>query len=318
MSNNIEENEEKIIRNRRISRLSKFLTLLLRHRPELLDMRLDESGWSDISINEIAERLSKAENDKFNWVIVKDIEDVVNTDPKGRYEISKTEPRVLRASYGHSIQTINLLSTPSSPEELPSIAFYGCSQSEIGSILRLGINTSERQNIHLSVRKNDALAIARKKFSYGPRIVSIDLSGVANSGIPCKSITPHVIIVESIPSQFISEIPVPERYSQGPRRGPYRKPNFQSSGHPSTFQSRGGSRDTRGSRGDSKPRTFPKSKSQPPPSSQGRQKNPRKPQKSEKSDDFDDKIEFVFKKKNKDNPLNDVEITDDDFNFEMD
>jgi putative RNA 2'-phosphotransferase len=307
LSQNFEEKEEKPQRNRLISRLSKYLTLLFRHKPELLKMTLDEGGWSDISINEIAKRLSTDENDKFNWVKVKDIEDVVNTDPKGRYEISEEEPKVMRATYGHSIPSINLLSNPSEPEDLPIIAFYGCSQSDIASILRLGINTSDRQYIHLSVRKNDALAIARKKYTGGPRIVSINLEGAAKSGILCKAITQHVIIVESMPSQFIKEIPVPERYSQRSYRKPYGKSNFRSSGHPSTFQSRG----------DSRNRSYSNDRPQRTSSKQVGQRTPRKPQKSESSNDFDDKIEFVFKKKNKDKSMDDVEITDDDFDFEM-
>lgn len=271
-------------------------------------MKLDEGGWSDISISELAEMLSTNENDKFNWVTVKDIEEVVNTDPKGRYEISEEEPKLMRATYGHSIQTIDLLKTPSDPEELPTIAFFGCSQSDISSILQSGINTSERQYIHLSVRKNDALAIARKKYSRGPRIVSINLEALAKSGIPCKSITSYVIIIESVPSQFISEIPVPEIYSQKSYRKPYGKSNFRSSGHPSTFQSRGNSRNN----------NYQQNESNHPSSRQNRLTDTKNPPKKDSSNDFDNEIEFVFTKKNKNNPMDESEITDDDFDFEMD
>ena len=213
----------------------------------------------------------------------------------------------MRATYGHSIPTINLLKTPSDPEDLPTIAFYGCSQSELSSVLQSGINTSDRQYIHLSVRKNDALAIARKKYSRSPRIVSINLEALAKSGVPCKSITPHVIIVESVPSEFISEIPVPERYTQKPYRKPYRKSNFRSSGHPSTFQSRGNTRNNDYQR--NRPNRPFRRSNKPTETKDSQQKDT--------ENEFDNEIEFVFTKKNKDNPMDESEITDDDFDFEM-
>ncbi|OLS24168.1 MAG: putative RNA 2'-phosphotransferase [Candidatus Heimdallarchaeota archaeon LC_3] len=299
MPENFEEADNNQPRNRHISHLSKFLSLILRHRPELIGATLNEQGWTDLSLAEIVNSMTQNENKNFSWVKISDIEEVVNTDPKGRYEISENDPRVLRATYGHSVEVEGLLDNPSGPEDLPQVAYFGCSNSEMEGILKLGIETSERQYIHLSVRKNDALAIARKKFRNQPRIVSINLEGVVETGIRCKAITPLVIIIEEIPSQFISEISVPERYRHGPRRNYQSRHQYRSSGLPSTFNPRNQS--------DNRKPIREKSKSVPIQAT--------KPKK-ESFDDFDNDVEFVFKKKKEISYDND-EITDKDFDFEM-
>ena len=299
MSDNFEENEDNQPRNRQISRLSKYLSLILRHRPELIGVTLNEHGWTDLSLEEIVKKMNEDESKNFSWVKITDIEEVVNTDPKGRYEISENEPYLLRATYGHSVEVAGLLDDPSEVEDLPQVAFFGCSNSEIENIIKSGITSSERQYIHLSARKNDALAIARNKFRNQPRIVSINLEGVAKSGVRCKAITPLVIIVENIPAEFISEIPVPQRYSNRPRSGYRPRPQYRSSGHPSTFTARNPMDNKKPHRKKTQSKTNQSTKT-----------------KKDSLDEFDDEIEFVFKKK-KNNSYDNNEITDEDFDFEM-
>ena len=98
---------EKTINPRLRSRLSKFLTLVLRHKPELIGIKLDSSsGWTDINIDEIAQRI--AEKEGYSWVTSENIHELVDLDAKGRYQIQNN---FIRATYGHSVD-INLLDEP--------------------------------------------------------------------------------------------------------------------------------------------------------------------------------------------------------------
>jgi putative RNA 2'-phosphotransferase len=219
----------------RISRLSKYLALILRHKPEIVDTSLDESGWAKISLEEIAQRIARL--DQFTWVTLHDIEEVVRIDPKGRYEITLELPRRIRATYGHSIATKGLLDSPDEAGDLPQIAYYGCSSTDLPTLLRMGITGSDRAFIHLSVNKNDALAIARKKVGRNdrssiPRIISINVEAACRLNVKFKLLTPLVIISENIPPEFISEIPIPNFFTNN-RRGrgqslPPRESRYQS------------------------------------------------------------------------------------------
>ena len=192
-----------------IARLSKFLTLILRHRPEIVDAILNEDGWTNISIEEIAAKIAKQEG--FSWVTVEDIIDVVESDPKDRYQISNDANRRIRATYGHSALLSGILENPDKPANLPSIAFYGCSNNQLGSILRLGLTPTNRGLVHLSVEKNDALAIARKRNPRFARIAQINVNAAAQSGIKFKLVTPRVVVCEEVPPQFLTGIPVPRK-----------------------------------------------------------------------------------------------------------
>ncbi|HKZ39379.1 MAG TPA: RNA 2'-phosphotransferase [Candidatus Hodarchaeales archaeon] len=220
-----ENAEEGVYKRGNLGRLSKYLTLILRHRPEAVGVTLDNQGWTDLSVEEFAEQVRTSSSDqRFSWVTVDDIEEVVLTDPKNRYEISSKEPRRIRATYGHSVKLTGFLDTSELPENVPSPVFYGCTNTELESLLKMGISTTNRQIVHLSIQKNDALAIARKKIDYSnpvreiPRIIAVDSRTAARSGIRFKVITPHVIVSDEIPPEFLSEVPVPHFVTNPDRR----------------------------------------------------------------------------------------------------
>ncbi|MFW9929179.1 MAG: RNA 2'-phosphotransferase [Candidatus Thorarchaeota archaeon] len=301
-----------------LSRLSKYLSLILRHKPEVVEASINDNGWLNLSVEQLAQKISADSEKSFSWVTSKDIEEVVKTDPKGRYEIA-TDNKSIRATYGHSIKAEGLLDSISPIEELPEILYFGCSNSEINNLLRLGINNSDRKYIHLSSRKNDALAIARKKFRRDARVVSINLIDLAQSGVKCKKITELVFIVESVPPQFVKEIPVPERYQfRSHSRSNYNNHrNYRrTSGHPSTFQ-------PRNEQGNSeRRREYNRSYKKKKPMVNKKQLE-KDTNDSDLFDDFDDEIEFVTgkptkkSKKGKMSSFDDVEITDEDFDFEL-
>jgi len=64
------------------TKLSKFLSLVLRHKPEVIGIQLEEHGWTDVStlLNKMNQAGRKIDLETLNAI--------VRADNKGRYYIS--------------------------------------------------------------------------------------------------------------------------------------------------------------------------------------------------------------------------------------
>ena len=84
--------------NKRKEELSRFISLILRHKPEVIDINLDIHGYANVK------QLIKGINENSNHTIDYEIlEDIVNTDNKGRYSFNEDKTKI-RAIQGHSIK----------------------------------------------------------------------------------------------------------------------------------------------------------------------------------------------------------------------
>ena len=77
------------------TKLSKYMSLILRHKPQVIGITLDEHGWADV--NELIAGIAK--HNMFNREI---LEEIVRTDAKGRYSFNADRTKI-RANQGHSI-----------------------------------------------------------------------------------------------------------------------------------------------------------------------------------------------------------------------
>ena len=103
--------------------ISRFLSLVLRHQPELIGIKLDEMGWA--SVDELLQRANT-----YGMPISAAILDhVVDTNSKKRFAFSDDKLKI-RASQGHSIE-IELGYRPQVP---PEVAIMSLS---IGSVFLL-------------------------------------------------------------------------------------------------------------------------------------------------------------------------------------
>ena len=78
-----------------IQETSKFISLILRHKPETIGITLDEHGWANV--DELIEGISKTH--EINREI---LEEIVRTDNKQRYSFNE-DKTLIRANQGHSI-----------------------------------------------------------------------------------------------------------------------------------------------------------------------------------------------------------------------
>ncbi|GGC04638.1 RNA 2'-phosphotransferase [Dyadobacter sediminis] len=132
-------------------RISKFLSLILCHKPEAAGIELDENGWTDVKI--LIKKVNKA-NLTLNLEILKHI---VETNSKKRFAFNETFDRI-RANQGHSIN-VDLGYEVKSP---PEVLFHGTAEKFKASILQKGILKRERHHVHLSADMDTAVKVGTR------------------------------------------------------------------------------------------------------------------------------------------------------------
>ena len=123
---------------------SRFISLILRHKPETIGITLDEHGWANVS--ELIDGISKTR--KFDMEI---LEEIVRTDNKQRYSFNE-DKTLIRANQGHSIPVDVELPEKQPPEVL----YHGTGEKYTASIDEQGLIPKSRLYVHLS--KTDATA----------------------------------------------------------------------------------------------------------------------------------------------------------------
>lgn len=116
------------------TRISKFISLILRHKPETIGIKLDKHGWADVK------ELLKGVN-----ISMEELEHIVDTDEKQRYSFNDNKTKI-RANQGHSIE-VDLELEPIEP---PEYLYHGTATKFIGDIMKNGLQKQSRQYVHLS------------------------------------------------------------------------------------------------------------------------------------------------------------------------
>jgi len=118
-----------------LTKKSKFLSLILRHKPEKANIVLDEEGW--VEVNELVK------NTLLEW---DEIEEIVRTDNKQRYSFNENHTEI-RANQGHSLDEVDIKFEKVNP---PMYLYHGTPTKNISSILKNGLNKGTRNYLHLS------------------------------------------------------------------------------------------------------------------------------------------------------------------------
>src|SRR4051794_6972565 len=95
-------------------KISKFLSYVLRHRPDEIGLTLDANGWTPVS--ELIAKARDASVDLSEDII----REVVRTSDKQRFALSEDGTRI-RANQGHSVE-VDLQLEPTQP---PDFLFHG-------------------------------------------------------------------------------------------------------------------------------------------------------------------------------------------------
>lgn len=172
-------------------RISKLLSLLLRHQPEKFNLTLDAQGWC--SVEELLNALRQ--NDiSINHAL---LEEIVKTNDKKRFAYSEDQLKI-RASQGHSI-SIDLEYEAIAP---PEILYHGTAERNLKSIRRQGLQKRARHHVHLSADPKIALEVGRR---YGmPRLLVIQAGAMHRKGHLFYCSENKVWLTEEVPPEFFT------------------------------------------------------------------------------------------------------------------
>lgn len=170
---------------------SKFLSLVLRHQPELVGLTLLPGGWVRVhDLLEAAEAHGKA-------ISVQTLEEIVRTSDKQRFSFSP-DGALIRANQGHSA-SVHLDFVTSMP---PGTLFHGTATRFVDAIRAEGLRRMKRHHVHLS---SDPETAARVGARHGKSIVlRIDAGAMSADGLPFYVSPNGVWLVDSVPARYIT------------------------------------------------------------------------------------------------------------------
>ena len=138
---------------------SKYMSLILRHKPEVIGITLDEHGWANV--DELIEGISRTHECSMDI-----LEEIVRTDEKQRYSFNE-DKTLIRANQGPPIPVDVELEETLPPEEL----WHGTATKYEASIDEQGLIPKSRLYVHLSKDRETAVKVGQRHGKPVPYIV---------------------------------------------------------------------------------------------------------------------------------------------------
>ncbi len=171
--------------------LSRFISLILRHKPQTVGIKLDEHGWA--KVDELIAGIQKTRS--INMEI---LEEIVRTDNKQRYSFND-DKTLIRANQGHSIPVDAELE-----EKLPpDILWHGTGEKYVSSIDKQGLIPKSRLYVHLSKDKETALTVGKRHGK--PVIYKVNAAEMAKDGIKFYLSVNGVWLVKRVSVKYLEK-----------------------------------------------------------------------------------------------------------------
>ena len=171
-------------------KISKLMSLLLRHQPEAAGLQLDDSGWVDVDdlIAGMARMRRTVTREQLNCVVIE--------NDKQRFQFDESGQRI-RASQGHSVD-VDLGYEPSVP---PETLFHGTPQQFVESIRRSGLNKQKRHHVHLHQNLTIATDVGQRRGI--PVILTIRARDMHEAGHEFFVTPNQVWLTDAVPIKYI-------------------------------------------------------------------------------------------------------------------
>jgi len=173
-------------------RVSRYVSYVLRHNPEGLEM--DGEGFVDLDglVVKVRRRFPSVDRS----FLLK----MVDEGERKRFEIVGGK---IRALYGHTIAVhIGL-------EEDRQIArlYHGTTLEAAKGILQKGLQPMRRRWVHLSPTEDIAIEVGKRRTS-SPVVLEIDVSEARNHGIIFYQVTDKVYVCKHVPAKYIKRLQI--------------------------------------------------------------------------------------------------------------
>jgi uncharacterized protein (TIGR02452 family) len=171
-------------------RISKFLSLVLRHQPARIGITLDDAGWTDV------DALLAACAAHGVTITRAELDEVVATSDKQRYAFSEDRTRI-RANQGHSVP-VELGLAPTPP---PETLYHGTVDAALEGIRADGIKKGARHDVHLSDNLDTATKVGGRRGK--AVILTVRAGAMADAGHVFYRTENGVWLTDHVPPQFI-------------------------------------------------------------------------------------------------------------------
>lgn len=173
--------------------LSKFLSLVLRHEPQQLGLRLDAAGW--VGVDEVLAGCAA----RGIPLSLSKLEHLVATSEKQRFAFDESKTRI-RANQGHSVK----VELGYAPERPPEFLYHGTVEKFLPSIRERGLLKGERHHVHLSADEMIARKVGLRRGA--PVILVVKAGAMHREGHPFYRSTNGVWLVDHVPAEYVTDV----------------------------------------------------------------------------------------------------------------
>ncbi len=175
----------------RTTQLSRFLSFVLRHKPDSIGLTLDRQGW--VLVDDLIAK-SHAAGTRFNR---ETLLQVVESNDKKRFSLS-ADGTMIRAAQGHSV----VVELGLDSQEPPGTLYHGTATRFLDSILLEGLKPKSRQQVHLSADAETAHRVGKRHGN--PVILKVEAVRMSQKGFRFFLSDNGVWLVDHVPPEFLA------------------------------------------------------------------------------------------------------------------
>lgn len=175
-----------------VVKISKFLSLVLRHQPDKIGITLEDNGWVCVG------DLLKASEDNGFSISKEELERVVLTSDKKRFSFSESGEKI-RANQGHSVD-VKIEFSETVP---PHILFHGTVPKALDGIRSKGILQMGRQYVHLSDSIDNAKVVGSRRGK--PIVLAVNAEKMVCNGHKFYLSNNGVWLTKIVPYKYLDE-----------------------------------------------------------------------------------------------------------------
>jgi putative RNA 2'-phosphotransferase len=176
--------------NASLVKISRFISLVLRHKPQVIGLTLDAGGWASVD-----DLISGTQRARVPLTLDR-LQQIVAKDDKQRYTFSDDGLRI-RASQGHSIKVDLELESITPPDRL----YHGTARRFLDSIRQQGLIAKGRQYVHLSADEATALKVGRRHGE--PIVLVVKADRMQRGGFKFYRSANGVWLIDRVPVEYL-------------------------------------------------------------------------------------------------------------------
>lgn len=174
-----------------LTETSRYIALILRHKPETIDIKLDEHGWA--RVDELIKGVSKT-----HPLTMEMLEKIVEIDDKQRFAFNE-DKTLIRANQGHSV-SVDVQLKEAVP---PKILYHGTAEKYVASIDQSGLISKARLYVHLSETVETATKVGARHGK--PVIYTVDTERMIADGFEFYLSVNGVWLTKRVPLEYLEK-----------------------------------------------------------------------------------------------------------------